>query len=57
MTVSLQKILESKQKLRCELALRPVAEKLRVLDAMRERETAIRRDARRSPKLGNPQHV
>lgn len=42
MTTSLQKILESKRALRRELAARPVAEKLRMLDAMRERELAIR---------------
>jgi hypothetical protein len=42
MTPSLQKILESKGTLRRELAARPVAEKLRMLDAMRERTVAIR---------------
>lgn len=42
MTIDLQKILESKRVLRRELAARPVAEKLRMLDAMRERELAIR---------------
>jgi len=42
MTASLQKILESKRALRRELATRPIAEKLRMLDAMRERELAIR---------------
>ncbi len=41
MTPSLQKILESKRALRRELAARPVAEKLRMLEAMRERELAI----------------
>ena len=39
---SLQRILESKRKLRRELAARPVAEKLRMLDAMRERDASIR---------------
>jgi hypothetical protein len=38
----LQKILESKRALRRDLAARPVAEKLRLLDALRERELAIR---------------
>ncbi|MCU1350491.1 MAG: hypothetical protein JWO56_3521 [Acidobacteria bacterium] len=38
---SLQKILESKRALRRELAARPVAEKLRLLDAMRERAMHI----------------
>ncbi len=42
MTVSLQKILESKRASRREFAARPIAEKLRMLDAMREREIAIR---------------
>ena len=42
MTESLQKIVESKRALRRELASRPVAEKLRMLDAMRNREIAIR---------------
>ncbi len=43
MTASLQKTLESKRALRRELASRPIAEKLRMLDAMRERELAIRK--------------
>ena len=42
MTFDLQKILESKRARRRNLAARPVAEKLRMLDAMRERELAIR---------------
>ena len=42
MTVSLQKIIENKRALRRELATRPIVEKLRMLDAMRERELAIR---------------
>jgi len=40
MTSPLQKILESKRALRRELASRPVAEKLRMLEVMRERELA-----------------
>jgi len=40
--IELQKILESKRALRRNLASRPVAEKLRMLDALRERELAIR---------------
>ena len=47
MTFDLQKILESKRALRRDLAARPVAEKLRMLDALREREVAIRRGVRR----------
>jgi hypothetical protein len=42
MTTTLQKILESKRALRRELAARPVAEKLRMLDAMRRRELSVR---------------
>ena len=42
MTFDLQKILESKRALRRKLAGRPVAEKLRMLDSLRERELAIR---------------
>jgi hypothetical protein len=42
----LQKILESKRALRRELAVKPIAEKLRMLDAMRESAVRIRdRDA------------
>jgi hypothetical protein len=43
MTPDLQKILESKRALRRDLAARPIAEKLRMLDAMRERAEAIRK--------------
>lgn len=42
MTFDLQKILESKRALRRNLAARPIGEKLRLLDALREREIAIR---------------
>jgi hypothetical protein len=42
MSYAMQKIIESKLALRRQLAARPVAEKLRMLDAMRERELAIR---------------
>jgi hypothetical protein len=45
MTSALHEILESKRALRRELAALPVAEKLRMLDVMRERETAIRLDS------------
>jgi hypothetical protein len=41
-SLDLQKILESKRALRRSLAARPLAEKLRMLDALRERELAIR---------------
>ena len=42
MSFDLQKIIESKRALRRKLAALPVAEKLRMLDALRERELAIR---------------
>ena len=42
MSFGLQKTLESKRALRRNLAARPVVEKLRLLDALRERELAIR---------------
>ena len=48
MSFDLQKILDSKRALRRDLAARPVAEKLRMLDALRERELAIRGTATRS---------
>jgi hypothetical protein len=41
MTIDLRKVLESKRALRRELAARPVAEKLQMLEAMRERAVAI----------------
>ena len=42
MSFDLQKILESKRALRRDLAARPAAEKMRMLDILRERELAIR---------------
>ena len=42
MSFDLQKTLESKRALRHDLAERPVAEKLRLLEALREQELAIR---------------
>lgn len=47
MTESFQKIYESKRSLRRELASRSIAEKLRMLDAMREREAVIRQATHR----------
>lgn len=41
MTFALREILKSKQALRQRLAARPYAEKLRVLEALRERALAI----------------
>jgi hypothetical protein len=42
MSFDLQAILKCKRALRRELAARPAAEKLRMLDALRERALAIR---------------
>jgi hypothetical protein len=42
MTLDLQRILESKRVLRRNLADRPVAEKLAMLDTLRDRTRAIR---------------
>ncbi len=42
MNLDWQKVFESKRALRRSLAARPIAEKLRLLDALRERELAIR---------------
>jgi hypothetical protein len=42
MSFDLEKILESKRALRRELAARPIAEKLRMLDALRERALTLR---------------
>jgi hypothetical protein len=45
MSEDLKRILESKRALRRSLASRPVAEKLRMLDDLRQRELAIRHAA------------
>ena len=45
MTFDLHRILESKRALRRNLAARPVAEKLRLLDVLRERQLDIRAKA------------
>jgi hypothetical protein len=42
MSFDLEKILASKRALRRDLAARPIAEKLRMLDALRERALALR---------------
>ncbi len=42
MTFDLRQILQSKRAYRQTLAAKPIAEKLRLLDAMRERALAIR---------------
>jgi hypothetical protein len=48
MSFDLERILASKRALRRNLATRPLAEKQRMLDAMRERALAIRASAPRS---------
>jgi hypothetical protein len=48
MSFDLQKILESKRAFRRDLAARPIADKLRMLDVLRERELAIRNRATQS---------
>lgn len=45
MSFDLQTVLEGKRKLRIHLAARPLVEKLRLLDALRKRELAIRASA------------
>lgn len=47
MTFDFERILASKQALRRDLASRPVAEKLAMLDALRDRTRAIRAAAAR----------
>ncbi len=42
MTFDLQKILESERAYRVRLAARPIGEKLRMLDALGERERSLR---------------
>ena len=42
MTFDLQRILESKRAYRQAVAARPIAEKLRMLDALRERAVTLR---------------
>ena len=42
MSFDLRKILDDKRRLRRELTARPIEEKLRMLDALRQRELAIR---------------
>ena len=42
MTFDLQSLRESKEAYRSQLAARPIAEKLRLLDEMREREILLR---------------
>jgi hypothetical protein len=50
MSVDLEKVLESKRALRRDLAARPIAEKLRMLDALRERALTLRAASAHAPK-------
>ena len=50
MKLDLTPILESKRTFRRRAAARPIAEKLRMLDALRERTLAIRRASNSGPK-------
>jgi hypothetical protein len=50
MTFDLAKIIQSKREFRRLLAARPIAEKLALLDALRERALALR-PARRTPNV------
>ena len=49
MSFDLEKILASKRALRRDLAARPIAEKLRMLDALRERALTLRASSAPSP--------
>jgi hypothetical protein len=55
MTFDLQRVLESKEALRRDLASRPVAEKLAMLDVLRDRLRTIRAAARRKESTGMPE--
>ena len=48
MTFDLKRVLENKRARRQELARRPLAEKLAMLDALRDRARTIREAARRN---------
>ncbi len=49
MTFDIEKILQSKREFRRRLAARPIADKLALLDALRERHLAIRGQETRRP--------
>jgi hypothetical protein len=53
MTFDLAKIVKAKRDSRRQLAARPIAEKLAMLDAMCERELAIRRGRKPARKSAN----
>jgi hypothetical protein len=54
MTFDLSRILASKQRYRARLAAQPIADKLRMLDALRERTVALRRAATAVHGQGDP---
>jgi hypothetical protein len=56
MTFDLQKILESKRAYRQSLAALPIAEKLRILDALRERALAIRGETEAGRNASKAEH-
>ena len=53
MTPELRKIVKAKRAFRRRQAALPIAEKLRLLDQLRERELAIAAARRRGPKPGS----
>lgn len=54
MTFDLSAIFASKQRYRARLAAQPIAEKLRLLDALRERTLALRQSASDARGRGEP---
>jgi hypothetical protein len=56
MTFDLARILESKRAYRRQLAARPIAEKMAMLDALRERALAIRQADRPETQSGDVFH-
>ncbi|OHE80301.1 MAG: hypothetical protein A3G75_12175 [Verrucomicrobia bacterium RIFCSPLOWO2_12_FULL_64_8] len=53
MTLDLERMLESKRARRRQLAARPLAEKLAMLDALRERALTLRGASRRGGESGS----
>ena len=54
MKLDLEGIDQSKRDFRKQLAARPIVEKLRMLDALRERTLAIKRARKNSPAKSRP---
>lgn len=57
MTFDLQKMLESKRAYRAQLAAKPIGEKLRILDLLRERQKSIRGNAAHSESTVLPERT